>query len=474
MTRRLVLSYLSIAVFVLLILEIPLGVNFARTEQERLATAVERDAVVIGSRVEDHLQEGDPAAVDPGIGDYLEQSGGRVLITDARGITVYDSDHPDRDRRDYSTRPEVEQALAGQRAVGTRHSDTLGMDLLYVAVPIASGGHVYGMTRITYPMTRLDERIRHNWLLLGGIALIVLVATGLVGWGVARWVTRPTRVLDQAVADFADGDLDVRAPEDDGPPELRDLSHRFNEMAARLSELIAAQQAFVADASHQLRTPLTAVRLELENLELAADGELREGLERASDEVRRLGRLVEGLLVLARADASRPEPAQVDAAAVVRDRQAIWSSLAEERSVVLGVDAPAHARVMSVADSLEQILDNLIANAIEVSPAGGRVELVVRPDHDRVEIHVVDEGPGMGDEERAHAFDRFWRAATARPGQGSGLGLPIARGLARASGGDLRLDRAGGGGIDAVVELRRWHAGRGGSRNPAAAGSRSG
>ena len=472
MTRRLVLSYLSIAVFVLLILEIPLGVNFARTEQERLSTAVERDAAVIGSRVEDLLQEGSGGQIDPNLGEYLAESGGRVLITDANGITVYDSDHPNRDRRDYSTRPEVAQALRGQRAVGTRHSDTLHMDLLYVAVPVASGGNVFGMVRITYPMTRLDARIQHNWLLLGAIAAIVLIATGLVGWAVARWVTRPTRLLDRAVADFADGDLDVRAPEDDGPPELRDLSHRFNEMAARLSELISAQQAFVADASHQLRTPLTAVRLELENLELAADGELRDGLQRASDEVRRLGRLVEGLLVLARADASRPEPSRVDAAAVVRDRQAIWSSLAEEADVSLDVQAPSHALVTSVADSLEQILDNLIANALEVSPAGATVTLRVAGGHDTIEVHVADEGPGMTEEERAHAFDRFWRAASARPGEGSGLGLPIARGLARAGGGDLHLDEADGGGLDAVVVLRRWsagHAGRGGARHGATA-----
>lgn len=450
MTRRLVLSYLTIALFVLIVLEVPLGVSFARSQRDRLTVDIERDAVVIGSLVEDDLQAGRDR-VDPALGDYTERAGSRVVITDRAGVSVHDSAAPTGPRRDFSTRPEIIEALAGRRATGIRHSETLGVDLLYVAVPVASGGQVHGAVRITYPTQALDRRIAGNWWLLAVVAAVVLVATAAAGWAIARWVTRPTRQLERAVALAAAGDLTVRAPTDQGPPEVRALARRFNVMAAQLDRLLGAQRAFVADASHQLRSPLTALRLELEDLPVVG-GEGEDGRERAIEETRRLGRLVDGLLLLARSDGEGRRPEPIDVAAVVRGRVATWRPLAEESGVSLQLEDAGLPRARAVAGHLEQILDNLIANALEVSPVGSTVTVSVTTG-DVVAVHVRDEGPGLEAEERDRAFDRFWRGPAAEPGTGSGLGLPIARQLARAVGGDVVLLAVDGGGTDAVVTL---------------------
>ena len=126
MTRRLLLSYLSITAFVLLIIEVPLGVTFARAERDRLVAAVERDATVLATLVEDSLEAGATSGLDPVASGYQDRTGGRVVVVDRQGVTVADSDPPAPGRRDLSTRPEIAAALRGPHTAGSRSSTTLG------------------------------------------------------------------------------------------------------------------------------------------------------------------------------------------------------------------------------------------------------------------------------------------------------------------------------------------------------------
>lgn len=465
MTRRLLVSYLTITAFVLLILEVPLGVTFARSERDRLTADIERDARVIATFAEDTLEGRGKEDLKAYADDYKREYGGRVVIVDTSGISVADSETPRRQRRDFSTRPEIQHALQdGEKAAGIRHSDTLGMNLLYVAVPVASGRSIFGAVRITYPTARLDERVRRNWIALGLLGLVVLVSVAAVGAVLARSVTRPIRELDVAARGLAAGDLSARAPAGAGPPEVQGLARQFNDMAARMQELVGAQRAFVADASHELRTPLTALRLRLENLESAGSEELRRDLEAAGEEIGRLGRVVDGLLALARAEGTRPERALTDVSREAAERVDVWQPLAEEQGVALALESSGPAAALAVPGAVVQVLDNLLANALEVAPAGTTVTVRVVADGaappasdapGMVEVHVVDQGPGLAAEERARAFDRFWRGTAGATGRGSGLGLAIVAQLAGASGGDARLDAAPGGGLDAVVRLPR-------------------
>lgn len=461
MTRRLLLTYLAITAFVLIVLEVPLGIAFAANERDRLTTKLELDATVVASHVEDALEHGDdPATPAKAAEAYSERTGARVVIVDADGTTIADTgrsgDEFPEVGRDFSSRPEVQTALSGQRANGVRWSDTLGTNIEYVAVPVTSGGKVHGAVRLTYPTEEIDQAIRANWARLGLLAVVVLGTTAAVGTILARSFTRPLHHLEDVAQTLASGDLGARANLGAGPPEIRHLAAAFDRMAERIEDLLAQQRRFTANVSHDLRTPLTALRLRLENLEDSVELADRSDVEAAIAETARLSRLVDRLLTFARAEADSSEHVVEDLASSAHERTLVWTPLAEERDVRLRCEAPSALAVRTVPDAPAQILDNLVANALEAAPAGTEVVVHAAPAGEWVELHVVDAGAGMTQDQRDASFERFWRAPTG-PGadtDGSGLGLAIVRQLAQACGGEAGLDEAESGGIDAWVRFR--------------------
>ena len=166
--------------------------------------------------------------------------------------------------RDRSGPPREHRVRASAR------SATLDQKLLYVAVPVASGGKVFGAVRITYPTSALDHRINRYRLALAAVALIVLAVAALVGLLLARSIAQPLRRLEGVAARVGAGELTARASETDGPSDVRSLAREFNRTTAKLAALLTSQEQFVADASHELRTPLMALRLRLENCETDA------------------------------------------------------------------------------------------------------------------------------------------------------------------------------------------------------------
>jgi signal transduction histidine kinase len=456
MTRRLLFSYVSITVVVLAMLEVPLGFVNARNERANLTAKVERDAVSVASLSEGTL-EGEATAssvqaLDRLATRYAADTGGRVVITNRAGIAIVDSAPPEPGRRSFADRPEFAAALAGNVATGVRSSQTLGYSFLYVAVPVASGGVVHGAVRVTYPTSKLDERVRHYWLVLAAIAAIALGVTILVGLRFAHWIRRPLEGLEEAAARAGAGDLAARAPVPDGPQEIRALALQFNDMVTRVDGLVTAQRDFVTDASHELRTPLTALRLRLENLERHVDDAGQEGVAAAGDEVMRLSRLVDALLALARADENAAPSEIVDLTELARARVEVWHPTLE-RDVRLRLDAVGPVLARAGNERLAQVLDNLIANALRAAPDGTTVTVEIRQTGAGPQAVVRDEGPGMTAAEKARAFDRFWRAGSGS--DGSGLGLAIARRLAELDGGTIELRDAPGSGLEAVLGLPR-------------------
>ncbi len=465
MTRRLVVSYVAVTVLTLLALVIPLGRVFASREQDRLLRDIERDTTVVGNASEDMLERGATPDLGPLLHDYQADPGGRIVIVDRSGRVVADSEGDATIGTSFTSRPEIADALQGNRAEGSRFSDTAGTDLYYVATPVSSSGIVHGAVRITYPGSTLDRRVRDTWLRLTLLSAVVLAAVVMVGVLLARGVTRPVHQLIATSRSLARGDLSARATDDEGVPEMRELAGSFNVMAARLEELMVAQQAFVADASHQLRTPLAALRLQLENLEAQSPDELQPKLAALQAETTRLARLADGLLVLARATSAPANTTTIDAATIAAGRVDTWITTGRDIGVVVAYTGPPEALAVAAPGTLEQMLDNLMANALEVAPTGSTVEVRVDPADSGTEIHVIDHGAGLDHAARDRAFDRFWRAPDAPPG-GTGLGLAIVRQLATQSGGHAELRASPGGGVDAVITLPRAPAIQTGSGAP--------
>jgi len=448
-TRRLLLTYLTITAFALVVVVVPLGLTFAGRERDQLVFDLERDAQAVGSRAEDALEAGTIPDLTSVFANY-EVEGSRIIVVDDGGISVADSG-PAAIGRDYSTRPEIETALAGERTSGERLSTTLGVTLVYVAVPVASQGVVHGAVRITLPTSKVDERIQETWLRLGGLSAVVLLLVGVVGLILARSVTRPVRQVEEAARQLAAGDLAARAGNVHGAPELASLARQFDATAERLEHLVDAQRRFVGDASHQLRTPLAALRLRLETLQPSGADEPR--VAAALAETDRLSSLVESLLVIARSESGAPQLTDVDLVAIAEERRETWQGVADRSEVELIVVGPARLEVRAVNGAVEQILDNLLSNALNVAEPDTSitVELQPPPDGGGGRMVVTDQGPGMTPDQRARATARFWRPPGAT-GPGSGLGLSIVDHLVMAGGGQLTLD-AGPAGVGLQVTV---------------------
>lgn len=465
MTRRLLFGYLAITLMVLGVLALPLGLGYEDRLVQAKTNDLVKDAFVQASQVQADVAAG---ALSPTMAATLREYAlgsdppVRVVVVDAAGDTLLDTNplREDDGGRNFAGRTEFRTVLKeGNVARGRRYSETLGSDLVYVAVPIAQDGKVVGGLRLTYITDPIDSATRRYWLFLGSMAAVSIAAVALLGVLLARWLARPIDQLEVAAVALGKGELGSRVDDPKGPPELKALAHSFNRTAARLQEVVSSQDAFVADASHQLRTPLTGLRLRLENLEPDVAEPAREDLDAAIAEVDRMARMVDGLLTLARADrGERKGPlAPLDVRPIIEERIATWTPFAEERGIQLTNAVAGATWVLADGDRLTQVVDNLVANALDALTEGSvtvwaMARATVPP---TVEVHVTDDGPGMTAHERSRAFDRFWRADPRRRGDfgGSGLGLPIVAKLVRADGGSVRLDEAPGGGLDAVVTL---------------------
>ncbi|MFE6620275.1 sensor histidine kinase [Streptomyces sp. NPDC057740] len=317
-------------------------------------------------------------------------------------------------------------------------------------------GPVTGAVRIVYQTNELTKRLWTIWGFRAGLAVVVLAVAAVVGAGVARRLTRPLRQLNDTASRFSDGDLTARSPVT-GPRETQTLARTLNQAGERLDTLIAAQRIFVADASHQLRTPLTALRLSLDNIADGVDDEfVKEDVAQATAEVVRMSRLVNGLLVLARAEAKVTVAEPLPLLDIVRERLDVWRPAADERGVTITLRGSADGRllVLTSPGQLEQVLDNVFSNALEVSPDGGTITVRAEPRGDEVTLSVNDQGPGMSDAEKSRAFDRFWRGQGLTGKGGSGLGLAVVKQLVTDDGGTVALGDAPGGGLSVRISLR--------------------
>jgi two-component system, OmpR family, sensor kinase len=379
---------------------------------------------------------------------------GRVMVVSRSGRVISDSAGRSTLGTSYRSRPEIATALKGDSNQETRASQTLGTELLATAVPILHGGRTVGVVRVTQSVEAVNSAVRRAILGLALLSVIVLGLGLVAGALIAQQIARPIHRLGLAARRVAGGDLKARAPVE-GSSEQRSLARSFNEMTSRVSRLLTMQRDFVADASHQLRTPLTGLRLQLEELrETTADGDPRaKRLDAGLSEVDRLAQMVDELLVLGRAGEHEQPGTDVDLVQTVDRALARWRKAADDAGVELvrmRRDGPSS--VWCTAADLDRALDALIENAIRYGPPGSSVTIINGPGR----IEILDDGPGLEAGEETVVFERFHRGRAGRQGvKGTGLGLPIARELVEQWGGSVTIANRDGRGARALIQWRR-------------------
>jgi two-component system, OmpR family, sensor kinase len=450
---RLLLAAAYLVASVVVALEVPLALNTERRLRSELSAHLVSEAALVAARGADRTAAASsaaaPATTMTGLRSVVSEaaaaSDARVLLVDSRGRVLVDSTGAARRGELYLTpeRPEFSAAIRGGRVdTRQRRSEEVGDDLLLVTMPVVDqvGRRLLtvGAVRVSEPLSGVNARVRRAWLGLGLIGLAVVAAGVALAWLLARSLVRPVERLEGAARRLGAGDLEARAPVG-GPTEIATTASAFNRMADALAANLRAQREFVANASHQLRTPLTGLLLRLEAIE-GEGGAAGQQAGKARREVDRLTSLVSDLLVLARGSSVQEAGAEVDLAAAARDAAERWSGPAAQAGKRLTVDAEAAAPAWTSPGDVAQILDNLIENALRYSGEGRMVAISAARSDGGAALVVADDGPGIGAAERERIFDRFYRGDVGRAaGPGTGLGLAVVSELAGRWGGRVRL-----------------------------------
>jgi signal transduction histidine kinase len=461
-------AFAYVLVLMLVALEVPLNLNLSRRVDAEVKAEAANQAQLVAASAAGQLT--DRTKLAPLVRTAGDAVGGRVIIVDAQGRLLADSAGTGLTAASYANRPEIRTALGGNVDQGERHSASLGQNLLFTAVPVVEGNRRTGAVRITQSVDDVQREVRRDTLALIGLGIAALALGLVVAWLLAGYLSRPLRGLTAAARRVEAGDLDARADEA-GAREHREVAHAFNDMTERLSRSMAAQRDFVANAAHQLRTPLTGLRLRLEAAGLKTENEaLRRDLEAGEREAERLARTVTDLLTLAREGQRPAAVAPLSLAAAGEAALERWISVADEHDVDLQLrDRSGGARVCASREDVGVILDNLVENAIEHTPTRTAVVVELGTARDDGTIAVLDGGPGLEPGEEEHVFERFVRGSsrTQRP-RGSGLGLTIVRVLARRWGGEATIANRPEGGARALVRLPLAPAGAAGPERESA------
>jgi signal transduction histidine kinase len=437
-------------------LGVPLAISNAQGANELQFEDRVADTVRFAALAQRPLVDAAPTDLQPEIERYDQVYGIAVALLGRDGRQLVAS----RPGLEVSTSNRVALALAGRGS--ERYSTILpwNSEPMLLAEPILVGGEVRGALVTVSPTGAMRRSVLIEWGLLMVAGLLALAVAAVAALPLVRWIMRPIQRLDAGLATVAAGVLSgepAQAVADGkGPPELLRLTTSFNQMAATVTHALAMQRAFVADASHQLRNPLTALQLRLGNLVGQVRPEAVDEHVAALEEVDRLGRVLDSLLSLARAERRPREFETITLDEVIADRLEAWKVLAEDNDLTLEHTGDRGLRVRVPPGAVEVLLDAVLDNAIKFAPPASPITVRTEALVDRpgaVRLAVRDRGPGVAPQELARATDRFWRGPGQSQVSGSGLGLAIALSTARQCGGDLTIDLPEGGGLRVAVEL---------------------
>ena len=446
---RLLLAFAYGFLLIVIALEVPLALNLRRRVDAEVRNDAAGQAHIVAAQASGSMNR--PAQLRRIANQAASLLGARVIVVDSDGMLRADS--AGSPRRSFASRPEIRIALTGRTAQGTRHSDTLGADLLYSAVPVTDAGRVAGAVRVTQSVGSVHDRVRRSVLALAAIGAAALGLGLVLAWFLADSLSRPLRKLAATARRVEEGDLDARA-EVTGATEQREVTIAFNDMTERIGTVLAAQREFVSNASHQLRTPLTGLRLRLESAAAKADSpELERELNAAEKEVDRLARLLNTLLMIAREGQTRVTGRLVSLGLASKHAHERWEARSEQLGQRLLLEPAEDVVVLAVEEDLAIILDNLVENALHYSPEGSTVTIEFGREGADAYLAVLDDGPGVAPGEEQAVFERFRRGSASKSSSGTGLGLAIVQTLAQRWCGRASLSARPEGGTRAEIRL---------------------
>ena len=347
------------------------------------------------------------------------------------------------------------EALDGRRSHDPPQVWPWERNRLVVASPIVRDGDVVAVVLTDSPTGQMRSRILRSWLLVGAGEAVAMLLGVVLAFRLTGWVLRPVRVLDRVTHDIATGRLHSRVAPAGGPPELRRLAGSFNDMADNVEAALERQRSFVADASHQLRNPLSALLLRVEVLGMDLPDGHQDELDRVRAEGRRLTQVVDDLLALALAENAVPDLRLVDVAELAAERVLAWRVLAERSGVDLVYRGSGAATGWADPTALSSALDAVVDNAVKFTGAGQKVQVGVVARGGSVLVTVTDFGPGLNPEELRRVGDRFWRSARHQNVSGSGLGLAVSRALLAPGGGSLSFAAGSPTGLVVTITVPR-------------------
>lgn len=448
---RLLLTYLVLMVLGVGGLILWTGQRLQAAAIEQAEHNLELEAFVIADTLREPLdkwtkgKKSDGRSPESLVRSYAQSTGGRVTVTDARLQVLFSSDERVPLHRE-ENHPEFFAARAGWEQHDIRWDEWSGEERLFVAAAVTEEDRkVIGFVQLSIPMAPIYAQIRQTWMSLFAAGSVVVLVTALVSMLLAHQIAHPVKTLTAVTEEIAAGRLEQRVTPA-GPDEIQRLGRAFNRMAERVREMLARQRAFVANAAHELRSPLTSLRLRLEMLQTHAqgDGELtRHYLRQMEREIDHLRRLVDHLLALSSLDEGERLPQfPLDLAPLLYELADEMGPLVQQAGLDLHVDVPPHLPpIVANAEQIRIAIRNLLDNAVKYTPANGRITISAWADNGVVQISVADTGIGIPAEALPHIFERFYRVDKARSRRqgGAGLGLALVRAIIEAHGGQVEV-----------------------------------
>lgn len=452
MRRRLIIVFLVPLVAILVSLGGAAAWSATRSVQQAFYTQQLGDLGYFVTSARQALRSGSATVIDAEVRRFREVYDIDVVVFDPSG-TVWAASEDSAAELPDDQAARVGLALSGRRSEPPAPVLPWSATRSTVIEPVFDDGDVIGAVMVSADVGAPRTEIIQQIVLLSAVAVFSIGVGVLLVFHLARWVLAPVRRLDEAMVAIERGEMDTRVAEDTGPPELRRMTRVFNGMADEIERVMTRQQEFAVNASHELRNPLNALLLRVEHLATGLDREWQHDVEETREEGRRMTRILETLLGLARGGRADTTVSAVDLTTLAGRRVEAWTEVAAQKRITIRLKGSSS--VMSVTDRtiVESALDAVIDNAVKYSPPDSAIEVEAIRDDGVCLLTVRDNGPGLAHDEVDAATGRFWRSDDAADKPGTGLGLAIATDLLEAIGGGVSVESPGSGGLLVALVL---------------------